>query len=70
MSSVVAFGEKPQHSNHRVCHKFHYTCLFKWNKTTQVAHCRHDFPDIEPAQAQAPNVYQLPTMNNFDVRFS
>ena len=67
---MVSFGENPHNTVTTECgHKFHYTCLFKWNQdNSSCPLCRHDFQDIEPAHAQAPNVYQLPTMNDFDVR--
>lgn len=68
---MVAFDENPRNTVTTECgHQFHYTCLFKWNQdNSSCPLCRHDFQDIEPATAPAPaNVYQLPTMNDFEVR--
>jgi hypothetical protein len=68
---MVAFDENPRNTVTTECgHQFHYTCLFNWNKdNSNCPLCRHGFQDIEPAQAPAQaNVYQLPTMNDFEVR--
>ena len=67
---MVAFDENPRNTVTTECgHKFHYNCLFNWNKdNSNCPLCRHDFQDIEPAKAPPANVYQLPTMNDLEVR--
>lgn len=48
---MLEFGENPRNTVTTECgHKFHYSCLFKWNQdNTSCPMCRKEFDEIEQA---------------------
>ena len=65
---MLEFGENPRNTVTTECgHKFHYSCLFKWNQdNTSCPMCRKEFDEIE--QAPEPRGNGLNFIEDFQAR--